>query len=65
MNQMARKEDFDDLHPEQQARIVALLATLIEQRLSCRFEMVGDDFTCIVGQGHASPKFWADKFGIS
>lgn len=65
MHPIARKEDFDDLHPEQQARMVALLTTLIHQKLACRFEMIGRDLYVTVGQGLPSPKFWADKFDIN
>jgi hypothetical protein len=65
MHQMARKEDFDNLHPEQRDRFIALLGTLVDQRLSCRFEMVGKDMQVVVAQGLASPKLWADKFDVN
>lgn len=65
MHQHARKEDFDNLHHDQQDRIEALLTCLCEQKLSCRFEMVGTDMVVTVAQGLASPKLWADKFDLN
>ncbi len=65
MHQYARKEDFDNLHPEQQARMLALLTTLAQQKLSCRFEMAGTDMVVIVTNGLASPRYWADKFDVN
>lgn len=65
MHQHARKEDFDNLHVNQQERMIALLYTLLSQQLACRFEMVGTDMVVTIGQGLASPRFWIDKFDLN
>lgn len=58
MNPSATRFDFARLQKEMQDRILDVLDACEENSMSCRCEMVGSDFTIIVGRGYSAPGHW-------
>lgn len=62
MHQTAQASDFQRLSGGLQQAHLEVLEACDRLRLSCRCEMIGRDFTIIIGRGMSSPKYWLDLF---
>lgn len=62
MNPAATRHDFARQKPAVQQNLLTVLEQLRELGMACRCEMVGSDFTLIVGRGYSAAKFWIDQF---
>lgn len=63
-NPMPRPEQFRRLPEREQVKYGELLHALDRLSLSCRCEMVGGDFTVVVGPGYARARYWIDHLQI-
>lgn len=53
--------DFRRQPKDMQDRLLDVLEVCRDNSLSCRCEMVGNDFTIIIAPGYGAAQFWIDR----
>lgn len=62
MNPVALASDFARLPTDIQQSHIRVLRQCDAERLSCRCEMNGRDFTIVISRGLSSAKYWLDQY---
>lgn len=62
MHPVALASDFARLPADIQLAHVKVLRQCDADRLSCRCEMNGRDFTIVISRGLSSAKYWLDQY---
>lgn len=62
MNPVALASDFARLPADIQQAHIEVLRLCERERLSCRCEQVGRDFTITISRGLSSAKYWLDQY---
>ena len=62
MNPVAQRSDWQRLSTELIEAHRDVLHACERNNLTCRCEMIGRDFTIVVGRGLSSAKYWLDMY---